>query len=140
MTTPPDPPSREARGAERRRFQRHEMMASVHVRHAAVDYLLELGNVSRSGALLLLGSLPKPVWMTLGRKVELSLVALLDDGEEGPSSYRDPLVLRGSIVRMHAGNKGFGMHFDMSDEQTARSAKRLAELIALRPAVAVPRP
>ena len=70
------------------------MMASVHVRHAAVDYLLELGNISRSGALVLLGSLPQPLWMTLGRKVELSLVALLDENEMAPSSYRDPLVLR----------------------------------------------
>lgn len=139
MTTPPDTPSRDSRGAERRRFQRHEMMASVHVRHAAVDYLLELGNVSRSGALVLLGSLPRPLWMTLGRKVELSLVALLDENDAAPSSYRDPLVLRGAIVRMHAGNKGFGMHFDLSDEETARSANRVADLIAIRPA-AVPRP
>ena len=139
MNTPSDTPSRRSRGAERRRFQRHEMMASVHVRHAAVDYLLELGNISRSGALVLLGSLPQPLWMTLGRKVELSLVALLDENETAPSSYRDPLVLRGAIVRMHAGNKGFGMHFDMSDEETARSAERVAELISLAPAT-VPRP
>jgi len=138
MADSPDSSSHDPGGAERRAYSRHELMASVHVRHAAVDHVLELGNISRSGALVLLGSLPTPMWMTLGRQVELLIFALVDDNELLPSEYRDPCVAHGKIVRIHGGHKGFGVHFD-EDSETKASIARLMQRIAVQP-VNVPRP
>ncbi len=47
-------------GVERRRHERYELMAQVRVQRGGTDYVLDLGNLSLSGALLSLGSLRKP--------------------------------------------------------------------------------
>jgi hypothetical protein len=66
-------------------------LAQVHVSHANVDYVLELTNVSRSGALVHLGGLEKPLWIEKGRIVELCIIIPVD---------RDTVEVRGRIVRL----------------------------------------
>ena len=121
---------KDLRGAERRHFSRFDLMATVHVRHAAVDHLLELANFSRSGALILLGNLRSPIWMTVGRRLELGV--LLPGRGYG-------VTLRGTIARIHGDQVGFGLHFDATDPETVRGVKRLIDFTCIAPAT-VPRP
>ena len=59
--------------SERRRHPRYEILAQVRVRPADTDFVLEVKNLSMSGALIELGSLERPVWVKIGRRVELTL-------------------------------------------------------------------
>ncbi len=107
-------------------------MAQVHVRRSEVDFVLDLGNISRSGVLVLLGSLEPPVWMELDRHVELGIM-----GIEG----YDDLTVRGKIARIHRGGDGvgFAVHFDRQDDETRRAVQCMVEL-AIVSDVQVPRP
>ncbi len=107
-------------------------MAQVHVRRSEVDFVLDLGNISCSGVLVLLGSLESPVWMEIGRQVELGIF-----GIEGV----DNLTVRGAIARIHRGGDGvgFAVHFDRNDDETQQAVQRLIEL-AIVSDVHVPRP
>jgi len=89
---------------ERRRHQRYALLAQVHVKFATVDYVLALGNLSESGALLCFGSLPKAAWVRLDTIVELAIV--------NPATY-DSVCLHGRIVRIHqdADGHGFAVQF-----------------------------
>ena len=59
---------------DRRRHPRYDLFAQVYVKQAKTDYVLELRNISRSGVLVLLGTLPKPAWIDIDRRIELSIV------------------------------------------------------------------
>ena len=89
---------------ERRRHQRYALLAQVHVKFATVDYVLALGNLSESGALLCFGSLPKAAWVRPDTIVELAIV--------NPATY-DSVCLHGRIVRIHqdADGHGFAVQF-----------------------------
>jgi hypothetical protein len=106
---------------ERRRHQRYELLAQVHVKYAKVDYVLALGNLSESGALLCFGSLPKAMWARLDAVVELAIV--------NPETY-DSVCLNARIVRIHqdADGHGFGVEFLKPDEPAREGLFRLIEL------------
>jgi hypothetical protein len=91
--------------SERRSHHRYELLAQVHVEHASVDYVLALGNLSQSGALLCFGSLAKPAWVRLDRMVEVAIV--------NPETY-DSVCLHGRIVRVHTDAEGHGFAVEFS--------------------------
>lgn len=59
--------------SERRRHPRYEILAQVRVRHLDTDFVLEVKNLSVSGALIELGSLQRPGWVRIGHHVDLTL-------------------------------------------------------------------
>jgi hypothetical protein len=69
--------------SERRRHPRYEVLAQVRVHHSDLDWVLEVKNLSASGALIELGSLERPQWLRVGHAVELTLfVPDQDDAAE----------------------------------------------------------
>jgi hypothetical protein len=111
--------------SERRSHLRYALLAQVHVKHASVDYVLALGNLSVSGALLGFGSLPKPTWVRLGRMVELAIV--------NPETY-DSVCVDGRIVRVHedADGHGFAVEFSQPNDLAREGLAGLIQL-AQRP-------
>jgi hypothetical protein len=110
-------PPPEPRGSERRRHTRYELMAQVRVRRGSVDYVLELVNISRSGALVSLGSLQEPRWLSIGRTVELSIIH--------PEAL-DTVDLTGRVVRIEEGARlAFAVEFDPPQPAEAAALDRL---------------
>lgn len=90
--------------SERRRHPRFEILAQVRVRNAQTDYVLEVKNLSVSGALIELGSLERPGWLKVGRQVELTLFVPEDDASAD---------LTGDVVRIVEDSRmcAFGVTF-----------------------------
>ncbi len=107
--------------SERRRQQRYELLAQVHVKHANVDYVLALRNLSHSGALLSFGSLPRPMWIRLNTVVEVAIV--------NPDTY-DSVCLQGRVVRVHEDTDGPGVavEFSKPDDATRDGLSWLIQL------------
>jgi len=82
---------------DRRRHARYDLIAQVHVRQAKSDYVLELRNISRSGALVVLGSLSRPSWIDVDRVVELAIV--------NPETL-DSIDVRARVVRIQREPEG----------------------------------
>lgn len=70
----PKPPALPTVATDRRRFQRHELLAQVRVRHGVIDFVLEIANLSCGGALVDFGSMPRPSWLTLRCKVDVRVL------------------------------------------------------------------
>ncbi len=64
--------------AELRRAPRYELLAQVHTQHDEEDYVLQLTNISRLGALVFGGTLDPPVWLVIGEEVDLAIVHPID--------------------------------------------------------------
>ena len=94
---------------DRRSQQRYELLAQVHVKHASVDYVLALRNLSQSGALLCFDSLPKPAWIRMGTVVEIAIV--------NPDTY-DSVCVNGRVVRLQddAEFRGVAVEFSKLDD------------------------
>lgn len=88
-------------------------MAQVHVKRAATDYVLELRNISHSGVLVLLGTLPKPPWIDIDRTIELSIV--------NPETL-DPVHVSGAVVRIQRDERGLSFAVDFAQLQPATEA------------------
>jgi len=109
-------------GAEdRRRHSRYEILAQVGVSHGAQDYVLELTNISRSGALVHLGTLRKPLWAVVGRIIDLNILIPVD---------ADAVELRGRIVRLEQTGTRWGLAVEFAPP-TAAQQDGIARLIAL---------
>ena len=108
---------------ERRRHQRYELLAQVRVRRGTVDYVVELGNLSLSGALLSLGSLRKPTWVQIGRSAELAIIH--------PETL-DAVDVQGRIVRVAQDESGwsFAVEFIEPDAQAREGILALVVLAA----------
>lgn len=106
---------------DRRRHVRYEILAQVHVRYADADFVLELTNVSRSGALVHFGTLRKPRWVVRGRRLELSIIV--------PTAL-DTIDTRGRIVRVERKGKrwGFAVEFEPLPRDQEEKLRRLLEL------------
>jgi len=110
------------RGSEdRRRHSRYEILAQVGVSHGAQDYVLELTNISRSGALVHLGSLRKPLWAVVGRIIDLSIIVPVD---------LDAVEIQGRIVRLEQAGTRWGLAVEFTPPTTAQQ-DGIARLIAL---------
>ncbi len=71
------------------RAERYALMAQVRVRRSEIDYVLDVIDISLSGALIDLGELARPKWLKVRQEV---LLTLLLDGEQQE--------LTGEIVRI----------------------------------------
>lgn len=71
------------------RAERYALMAQVRVRRSDIDYVLDVIDISLSGALIDLGELARPKWLKVRQEV---LLTLLLDGEQQE--------LTGEVVRI----------------------------------------
>lgn len=103
---------------ERRLFERFDLMAQVRVKRGKIDILMELTNISMSGALVCMGTLRAPSWVEEGRVVEIGIVHPGD---------LDTITVRGEIVRIQkvAGATKFAVQFVDVDDQTIAGLERL---------------
>ena len=110
-------------GRERRRHERYDLLAQVRVRRGTVDYVVELTNLSLSGALLSLGSLRKPNWVQMGRATELAII--------NPETF-DAVDIRGRIVRVAQDESGwsFAVEFVEPDDVARQGILQLVVLAA----------
>ena len=103
-------------GSERRRHERFDLIAQVFVRSGKVDTLLDVTNISRSGARLDMGTLRRPNWLALSREVEFRLL----DPEGGPL-----IEITGKVVRIaeDMDQRYFAIEFDeLLDREVVRRA------------------
>jgi hypothetical protein len=108
---------------ERRRHERYRLLGQVNVRRGATEYLLELGNLSLSGAFLSLGTLSRPPWLQLKRELDVALI--------NPETL-DPVDIRGRIVRIVEDEAGwsFAVEFIALDAAARQGVLRLVVLAA----------
>lgn len=107
--------------SDRRSYERFDLLAQVRVRSGNVDYLLEVVNLSRGGALIDLGSEPRPAWLELLRTIEIRLL----DPAEGSAI----IDAKGRVVRIveTLDSRTFALEFEVPvDEDTLRRTMRAA--------------
>lgn len=100
---------------ERRVHPRYDLLAQIRIRHAEVDHVLAILNLSRGGALVDLGTEPRPRWLELHRVVELRVF----DGEGGTT-----LSAKGKVVRVAETieHRTFAVQFDeLVEERVVRN-------------------
>jgi len=115
-------------GAERRRHPRYELLAQVRVKGAQSDLVMSLSNISRSGALVDMGSLSTPTWLDVGRELEVGIVH--------PDTL-DLVEVRGRVVRLIKDLNGtlFALEFvELSDDAQAGLNTLLQHACSLPPA------
>jgi len=76
---------------ERRAHPRFTLLAQVRVKRGKVDYVMELSNISRSGALFSIGSLQPRGWIEPHRVLEVSIIH--------PDTL-DAIEVKGEVVRV----------------------------------------
>lgn len=114
----------EPQAVERRRHPRFEVMAQVRVKRGRNTYVLEVLDVSESGALVDLGTLARPLWLLVGRRVELHLFPLEPDRELAP------IATWARVVRVVAAPGGYRFAVEFEPE-TPGLREGIARLIAL---------
>ena len=111
----------ERQGTERRRHERYTLIAQVHVKRAREDIVMELINISLSGALVDMGDVARPGWLEVGRDLNLSIT----------NPVTSALVeLTGKVRRIVEEERHleFGVEFGEADDETA---KAVTELLAV---------
>jgi len=98
-------------GAERRRHPRFEFLGQVRMKRTASDLLMALSNISKSGALVDMGTLRQPSWVGVGRVIEVSIVH--------PETL-ESIEIHGRVVRVLNDLKGtrFAVEFVDIDDAT----------------------
>ncbi len=111
-------------------------MAQVRVKRGRNSLVLDVVNISESGALVDLGSLEPPSWVRPGRRVEMILF-VLGEGED-----LEPISAWADIVRVVDDPAGlrFGVCFDDPDGRVAAAIHRLTEAATPRSAQPPPLP
>ncbi|MCC6524246.1 MAG: PilZ domain-containing protein [Polyangiaceae bacterium] len=123
---PAAPTSPPASGAERRQHERYELLAQLSMHLEEVDYVLELVNLSHSGAYVLLGSVERPEGLDVGVEVLLSVIH--------PTSG-ELVALAGRVVRLQEDLRGlgFGVHFRELDADGQSGLEDLLTLARRQP-------
>jgi hypothetical protein len=99
-------------GADRRRHPRFDLFAQVRVKRGHIDVIMELVNISASGAFLHMGRLQRPSWLSMRRKLEIAIVHPVDYGS---------VEVVGRVVRVEEDAAGLGVAVDFVDlESSAR--------------------
>jgi hypothetical protein len=108
-------------GIERRRQPRYELMAQVRVKRGKVDYIMELHNISMTGALVDMGSLAKPSWVDMDRTVEIGIIHPVD---------LDTVEVRGRVVRVdrYGDHTRYAVDFELDDDATREGSDRLVKV------------
>ncbi len=116
--------------ADRRRHPRFDIFAQVRVKRSQSDLLMELTNISESGALVDMGTLAQPSWIDVGRVVEVSIVH--------PDTL-DNIDVEARVVRMSKDERGtrFAVEFVEVD---AAVQQALSALVAFAMKSARPPP
>jgi c-di-GMP-binding flagellar brake protein YcgR len=111
----------EASGIDRRQYPRFDLMAQIRVKRGSVTYVLELLNISNSGALIHTGTLKVPTWVRAHREIELHIIHP-DDLE--------PVEVAAKIVRVNETDQGtlFAVHFIAPDKRARSGIARLLKL------------
>jgi hypothetical protein len=103
---------------ERRRHPRYDLLAQVRVKRGAMDTVVELHNVSSSGALLHLGKLRRPAWVEMNRRLEIGIVHPVE---------LDLIELQGRVVRVVEEDTGIALAVEFVDAtpEALRGIERL---------------
>ncbi len=103
---------------ERRIAPRLDLMAQVRVKRGKVDFLMDLTNISMTGALVDMGTLRMPSWVKHGRIVEIAIIHPID---------LDMINVFGKIVRIIADESStcFAVHFMELQEEAVAGLERL---------------
>lgn len=108
-------------GAERRRHPRYEILAQVKLARGDTTYVLDVENISETGACVRWHEAKAPPWLSLGKRVTMDMLA-----PELPRA----LALAGEIVHVGGGTPiQFGVRFD--EVLPEGSAELLAQIIRL---------
>jgi hypothetical protein len=107
---------------ERRRHQRYDIMAHVRVRRGTVNYILDVTNISSSGAFVSTLGLPRAGQFSAGQSIELNIFL---------SGVAENIRVLGRIVRMvdreDPPARGFGIEFVDVDEEARLGISLLVE-------------
>lgn len=107
---------------ERRAQPRYDIVAQIRVKRGSVNYLMDVRNISMSGAFISSDKLSELSWAREGTQMEIHLFDLED---------RRSVDVEASIVRVvgpgEPGKTGFGVRFGKLDEERTRS---LFEMVA----------
>ena len=108
-------------GVERRRHPRFDLLAQIRVKRGSVTYVLELRNISESGALVHTGTLKTPTWLRPLRDVELNIL--------NPEDL-EPVHAKGKVVRVSKVEDGtlFAVQFEEIDDSTRVGITNLMNL------------
>jgi hypothetical protein len=106
---------------ERRRHPRYDLMAQVRVKQAQIDYVMDLSNISLTGALMHMGKLQRPGWIAVGRTLEIGIIHPID--------YQ-VLVVTGAVVRVLEDEEGISLAVDFSAPD-AQASQTIAQLVKL---------
>jgi hypothetical protein len=117
-------------GAERRRHPRYELLAQVRVNRGREDIVMEMVNMSLSGALIDMGSVDRPRWVDVGRTLEISITH--------PVSL-DLVEVSGRIVRILEDESGTRVAVEFVDP-SEEASKGLQDLLDIAAASEAPRP
>ena len=115
-------------GSERRRHARFDVMAQVRVKRGRTSLVLEVLNVSKSGAFVELGTLDRPAWVSPGKRVELIVFLSGDEAGTGVSVRTWATIVR--IVESTHG-LGFAVEFEHLDESDRERIAALVEQVRI---------
>lgn len=91
---------------ERRRHARYDIAAQIRVKHGRVNYIMDVANISLSGAFVRCENLSQLPWFRIDQQVDLDIFDFED---------LDNISLQGQIVRIvdenGPGHSGFGIQF-----------------------------
>jgi hypothetical protein len=117
-------------GAERRRYPRFDLIAQVRVKRGREDVIMELSNISASGALFDMGTITRPSWIAIGRELEVGIVHPVDF---------DTVELVGRIARIVEDHTGVSVAVDFEAlEGASRTGLERLLSLARTPAPAPP--
>lgn len=107
---------------ERREHDRYELLAQVRVKRGKINYLLEVRNVSASGAFIAIDDLRAMPWFRVDQELDMDIFAV----EE-----LDNLRIRGRVVRVvepgGSSPAGVGVQFGPMDEATRAILNQLVD-------------
>jgi hypothetical protein len=108
---------------ERRRHPRYDLAAQIRVKYGRVNYIMQVSNISLSGAFIRCDNLEQLPWFHVGQEVTLDIFDIED---------LENTTVAGRIVRKvdagDSGHPGFGVQFV---NLTVEARDRLFELVAL---------
>lgn len=93
-------------GVERRRNERYDILAQIRVKRGRVNYIMDVKNLSLSGAFVSSDSIKQFPWFRIGQELEMDLFGAED---------LDNIRVEGQIVRVvdsgPSAEQGFGVEF-----------------------------
>ena len=110
--------------SESRRHPKYDIMAQIRVKRGRVNYIMDIGNIRRSGAFVSTDSVKDIQALRLGQILEMDI---FDAG------LLENIRIKGEIMRI-VGNKdnrrsGFGVKFTEIDEKAERQLRDLLAIL-----------